>query len=291
MLKAHEQSHLAQSSACFVVPDGVVSDSAASVWFSSSFSRCKQLIGDEEIKQIKGLVWRCCRNQIGAIGVCYGRKGGNLPPQAEAMSLYQANNIGRMRIYDPDQKILQALRGSNIELILDLPKDNLQDLIDPAKAGDWAQASFVLLAVQNVYNAIAIANLQGQIKVSTAIDTTLLGKSSSPSKGIFNLEASSYITRIIQFLAQNRAPFLANEYPYFAYTDYTVQIDIAFALFKALGVVVQDGQYQCRNLFDTITDALYAALEKASEHPRIWRLLYGQIGGHWKEIPHLLWKM
>lgn len=206
------------------------------------------------------------------------------------MTLYKDNNIGQMRIYDPDQATLQALRGSNIELILDVPKDKLQELTDSAKAGDWvqtnvlaysadvkfryiavgneihpgdAEAQYVLPAMRNVYNAIAAANLQGQIKVSTAIDTTLLGSSSPPSEGAFSSEASSYITPIIQFLAQNGAPLLANVYPYFAYTGNTAQISLAYALFTAPGVVVQDGSYQYSNLFDAITDALYAALEKA----------------------------
>ncbi|KAJ0083680.1 hypothetical protein Patl1_29524 [Pistacia atlantica] len=226
----------------------------------------------------------------GAIGGCYGRNGNNLPSQAEVVSLYEGNNIRQMRIYNPDQATLQALKGSNIQLMLDVPNDKLQDLVDSAKAGDWvqqnilaysadvkfryiavgneihpadAEAKFVLPAMKNVYNAIAAANLQGQIKVSTSIDTTLLGKSSPPSEGTFRTEANSYITPIIQFLAQNGAPLLVNLYPYFAYIDNPAQISLTYVLFTAPGVLVTDNQYQYKNLFDAMTDAHYAALEKA----------------------------
>ncbi|KAJ0083675.1 hypothetical protein Patl1_29523 [Pistacia atlantica] len=208
----------------------------------------------------------------GAVGVCYGRNGDNLPSQADVVNLYKANNIGQMRIYDPDQATLQALKGSNIQLILDVPKDKLQELTDSAKAGDWvqqnvlaysadvkfryiavgneihpadAEAKSVLPAMQNVHNAIAAANLQGQIKVSTSIDTTLVVNPSPPSAGTFSPEASSYIIPIIQFLAQNGAPLLVNVYPYFAYID------------PILPTSIPPRKSAC------LTHAQYAGLEKA----------------------------
>ncbi|KAA8549810.1 hypothetical protein F0562_001494 [Nyssa sinensis] len=179
---------------------------------------------------------------IGAqsVGVCNGRLGDNLPSEQEVVDLYRANGIGRMRIYDPNQATLQALRGSNIELILDVPTsdDLLQTLASDASAAtQWVQnnvinyfpavkfryisvgnevdpnsgtAQFVLPAMQNIYKAIAAAGLQDQIKVSTATYSALL--------------------------------------PY--------------ALFTAPGVVVQDNSYQYSNLFDAMLDAMYSAVEK-----------------------------
>ncbi|XP_031272498.1 glucan endo-1,3-beta-glucosidase, acidic-like [Pistacia vera] len=179
---------------------------------------------------------------------------------------------------------------SSVAALLQYFNPKLQELTDSAKAGDWvqqnvlaysadvkfryiavgneihpadAEAKSVLPAMQNVHNAIAAANLQGQIKVSTSIDTTLVVNPSPPSAGTFSPEASSYITPIIQFLAQNGAPLLVNVYPYFAYIDPTAQITLPYALFTAPEVVVTDNQYQYKNLFDAITDAQYAALEKA----------------------------
>ncbi|KAI6685483.1 hypothetical protein NL676_031396 [Syzygium grande] len=226
-----------------------------------------------------------------SVGVCYGRNGNNLPSQAEVIDLFKANSIGRMRIYDPDQATLQALRGSNIELILGVPNDNLQALTDASTASNWVQnnvaafssdvkikyiavgnevppgdakAPYVLPAMQNIQNALASANLQGQIKVSTAVKSDLLSEGSyPPSNGAFSDTASQFINPIISFLVNNGSPLLANIYPYFSYTGNMQSIDLAYALFTSPGVVVTDGAYQYQNLFDALVDTLYSALERA----------------------------
>ncbi|KAG4993791.1 hypothetical protein JHK84_030745 [Glycine max] len=53
----------------------------------------------------------------------------------EVVDLYKTNGIGRMRIYY--EKALQALRGSGIELIMDVAKDTLQSLTNANAARDW----------------------------------------------------------------------------------------------------------------------------------------------------------
>ncbi|WCJ36857.1 Glucan endo-1 3-beta-glucosidase [Euphorbia peplus] len=226
-----------------------------------------------------------------SIGACYGKNGNNLPPESEVVALYRSNNIGRMRIYHPDKPTLEALKGSNIELILGAANDNLQSLADDASAAaTWvrdnvvpyasdvkikyiavgnevrpgdANARYVLPALQNIQTAITANNLQGQIKVSTAIDTTLLGNSFPPSDGVFSAAASSYIGPIINFLVSNGAPLLANVYTYFSFVDNPQDISLEYALFTSPGVVVTDGQFQYQNLFDALMDSLYAALEKS----------------------------
>ncbi|KAK9988763.1 hypothetical protein SO802_029002 [Lithocarpus litseifolius] len=225
-----------------------------------------------------------------SVGVCYGKNGNNLPADGEVVDLYKSNGIGRMRIYDPDQTTLNALKGSNIELIIGILNNNLQALTDATAATNWvqnnirnyspdvkfkyiavgnevhpgdAEAQFVLPAMQNIHNAIVAANLQDQIKVSTAIDTTLLGTSYPPSAGSFSDAANSYISPIIKFLVSNGAPLLANIYPYFSYTNNPKDISLPYALFTSPGVVVTDGSLQYQNLFDALLDSLFSALEKA----------------------------
>ncbi|KAG2671106.1 hypothetical protein I3760_14G118200 [Carya illinoinensis] len=228
-----------------------------------------------------------------SVGVCYGKNGNNLPSEADVINLYKSNGIGRMRIYEPDQPTLNALRGSNIELIIGIrEKNQLQALTDAAAATSWvqdnvrnywpdvkfryiavgnevhpdyAEAQFVLPAMQNIHEAIVAANLQDQIKVSTSIDTTLVENPFPPSQGSFSGAASSFINPIINFLVSNGAPLLVNVYPYFSYIHDPQKIALPYALFTSPGVVFTDpeGNRGYQNLFDALLDAQYSALEKA----------------------------
>ncbi|KAH7677177.1 Glycoside hydrolase family 17 protein [Dioscorea alata] len=224
-----------------------------------------------------------------SIGVCYGRLGDKLPQPSDVVSLYKSKNITAMRLYNPYNAALQALKGSNIELIVDVPNDNLQHLASDALAAcTWVKnniraywpdvkfkyiavgnevipgnlSQYVLPAMQNIHNALTLAGLQNQIKVSTAVSTIVLDTSYPPSGGSFSCAAFSSLGFIIKFLISNGLPLLANVYPYFSYADYTESIDLRYALFTSPKIVVTDGSLQYQNLFDAMVDSLYSALEK-----------------------------
>ncbi|KAL2895501.1 Glucan endo-1 3-beta-glucosidase [Bienertia sinuspersici] len=222
--------------------------------------------------------------------VCYGNLGNNLPSPQNVVNLYKSNGIRAMRLFAPDQAALQSLQGSGIRIILDVPRDKLQSIgSDQNAANQWVQsnvvpfassikyiavgnevhashqeASSVQPAMQNILNALNSNNLVGgQIKVSTAIDTTLITNSFPPSNGQFT--DMSYITPIINFLTRNNSPLLVNVYPYFAYTNNKQSISLGYALFTSSSTVVTDWNngLQYQNLFDAILDAVYAALGRA----------------------------
>ncbi|GJS72326.1 Toll/interleukin-1 receptor domain-containing protein, partial [Tanacetum coccineum] len=56
-----------------------------------------------------------------SVGVCYGQIGNGLPSEQDVVNLYQRNGINRMRMYGPNPAALQALSGTNIDFILDVP--------------------------------------------------------------------------------------------------------------------------------------------------------------------------
>ncbi|CAL5436514.1 unnamed protein product [Camellia sinensis] len=161
-----------------------------------------------------------------------------------------------MRMYGPKSSTFEALRGSNIELVLDVPNSDLPALgfdplatsqwvqnnvgnyfpgikfqyiavgneVDPNKANTAPYVQFVLPAMKNVYNAIAALGLQGP---NQGLNCNILGTSKQPIPTI---------ARLFRRWCQVKT----------------------YALFTASG---DQSGYQ--NLFDALLDAMYSAVEKA----------------------------
>ncbi|KAG6390600.1 hypothetical protein SASPL_148338 [Salvia splendens] len=200
-----------------------------------------------------------------------------------------------MRTYDPDNAILDALRGSGIELNVAITNQYIECLANDANsANDWVRnhvinypdvnlkyisvgnkvspadsatsrfTRFVLPAMRNVYKAICRAGRAGQVKVTTTVSMSTLGNSFPPSDGAFHDDVAPYLRPILSFIVSTGAPFMANVYPYFSYIYNKDQIDIGYALLEQGHGIHVNGEYY-DNLFCAMVDAVYAAVERLVE--------------------------
>ncbi|KAK4380109.1 hypothetical protein RND71_001971 [Anisodus tanguticus] len=220
--------------------------------------------------------------------------GNNLPNHWEVIQLYRSRNIGRLRLYDPNHGALQALRGSNIEVMVGLPNSDVKHIASGMEHVKWSVqknvkdfwpdvkikyiavgneispvtgttylTSFIIPAMVNIYRVFGEAGLGNDIKVLTSVDMTLIGNSYPPSQGSFRNDARWFIDPIVGFLRDTCAPLLVNIYLYFSYSGNPGQISLPYALFTAPNVVVQDGSRQYRNLFYAMLDSVYAAMDQS----------------------------
>lgn len=203
------------------------------------------------------------------------------------------HNIQRIRLYNPNPAVLEALQGSNVSVIVGVAHGDIEGIAkDPSLARSWVHdnvlkyenvnfryivvgneiipsdgsgiAPSIPTAMQHISDALSAAGLR-KVKVSTSLSMAVLGKSYPPSSGEFRPDfQDSFINPIVNFLVKTQGPFLMNVYPYFAYVSDTTSIPLDYALFTSPSAVVKDGAYQYKNLFTAMVDAVYAALEKVN---------------------------
>ncbi|KAI3822327.1 hypothetical protein L1987_09916 [Smallanthus sonchifolius] len=223
----------------------------------------------------------------GGIGLNYGLVADNLPSPPQVISMLKSRNVARIRLFEPNHDVLNALQNSGIELILgtlnaDIP--NIANDINFTK--NWVQTNVVPYAPTVKFRCIsignevnpgdlttymlpAIMNLNQAVKsfgysipVTTTIGVYLLASSYPPSNGDFSEASKPVMQRVAGFLGRNGYPLLVTAYPYFAYASDTGEIPLSYALLNSTEVVVRDGDLRYMNLFDAMVDAVYSALEK-----------------------------
>ncbi|CAN7135174.1 unnamed protein product [Brassica rapa subsp. narinosa] len=226
----------------------------------------------------------------GQIGVCFGQMGNNIPNPSEVVAMFKQYSIPRMRMYGPNPDALNALRGSNIEFILDVPNGDLKRLADSqAEANTWVRdnvqkyndvrfkyisvgnevkpgepgAAALIQAMQNIDRALSAAGLSN-IKVSTTTFMGAFADTYPPSRGRFKDEYRNFLQPVIGFLVNKRSPLLVNIYTYFGYMNRDVSLQFALLQPNSNNEFTDpNNQLRYLNFFDANLDSVYAALEKS----------------------------
>ncbi|XP_028751463.1 probable glucan endo-1,3-beta-glucosidase BG4 [Neltuma alba] len=223
-----------------------------------------------------------------AIGVNYGRLGNDLPSPAQVVQLYRNNGITKMRLFDPDVAVLEALRNTQIDLTLGIRNEDLPAMAATIEAVDkwfatyvqpYSQdivfrfivvgnevvpgnlANYVLPVMQNLQSILDASHLSG-ISVTTSVPTSVFGTSYPPSLSVFSDESKEAMVGILGFLSAQANPLLVNLYPYFAYASDPQNIRLDYAQLNAKDVVVQDGSFGYCNMLDAMIDSFFWAMEK-----------------------------
>ncbi|PIN08529.1 Glucan endo-1,3-beta-D-glucosidase [Handroanthus impetiginosus] len=230
----------------------------------------------------------------GTYGVNYGRIADNIPPPESVVTLLKAAKIKNIRIYDADHGVLQAFRGSGIEIIIGLPNEYLTDIsVNQDRAIEWVKQNVepfypatkisgiavgnevlggvdmelwevLVPAVRNVYTALDRLRLSDKIEVSSPHSEAVFAITYPPSAGEFKESVLPYMRPLLHFFSQIGTPFYINAYPFLAYKSDPEHIDLNYALFlKSPGIYDAKTKLHYGNMFDAMVDASYAALEKA----------------------------
>ncbi|XP_057501388.1 glucan endo-1,3-beta-glucosidase 13-like isoform X1 [Actinidia eriantha] len=229
-----------------------------------------------------------CRGST--IGVCYGRNADDIPTPDKVAQLVHLHNIKYLRIYDSNIQVLKAFANTGVELMVGIPNSDLsafsqfQSNVDtwlknsilpyyPATkvtyitvGAELTEASTnvsasVVPAMQNVFTALRKAGLHRKIKVSSTHSLGVLSRSFPPSAGAFNSSHAFFLKPMLEFLAENKSPFMVDIYPYYAYRDSANKVSLDYALFESTSEVIDPNTgLLYTNMFDAQIDALYFAL-------------------------------
>nr|CAB3446012.1 unnamed protein product [Digitaria exilis] len=231
---------------------------------------------------------------VGTYGINYGRIADNLPPPSDVVRLLKLARIRNVKIYDADHTVLDAFRGSGLNLVVAIPNEFLKDMAaNPSKAMDWLNenvqpyypstrivgitvgnevlgggdtglAEALVGAVVNVHDALRMLRLDAKIELSTPHSEAVFANSYPPSACVFKDDLMVYLRPLLDFFSKTGAPFYVNAYPFLAYMSDPSHIDINYALFKPnAGIVDPKTNLKYDNMFEAQLDAAYFALEKA----------------------------
>uniref|UniRef100_A0A7N0U7S1 glucan endo-1,3-beta-D-glucosidase n=1 Tax=Kalanchoe fedtschenkoi TaxID=63787 RepID=A0A7N0U7S1_KALFE len=246
-----------------------------------------------------------------SVGVNWGTRATHQLPPDLVVHMLEQNGFNKVKLFEADDRILQALVGSNIEVMLAIPNNMLLEISqDPKAAADWVEANVTTYfyrggvkiryiavgnepflqayngsylrttfpALRNIQHALNHAGFGTMIKATVPFNADVYDSPESnpvPSAGDFRTDVRELSLQIIQFLYTNGAPFTVNIYPFLSlYNNPYFPVDFAF--FDGSSRPVRDNGLVYTNVFDANLDTLIWAMEKAGYGDM--KIIVGEVG-------------
>ncbi|KAK1397611.1 Glucan endo-1,3-beta-D-glucosidase [Heracleum sosnowskyi] len=219
-------------------------------------------------------------------------------PAKVVVNMLKDNGIKKVKLFDANDTTMNALTGSDIEVMVAIPNDQLVAMNTYKRAKQWVlrnvtryiynggvNIKYVAVgnepfltsynnsfldatfpALQNIQNALIEAGVGDTIKATVPLNADVYNSPDTnnpvPSAGRFRQDILGQMTQIIQFLARNKAPFTVNIYPFLSlYGNDNFPMDYAF--FDGVGSPIVDNGIAYQNVFDANFDTLVSALKAA----------------------------
>ncbi|CAI9086816.1 OLC1v1020732C1 [Oldenlandia corymbosa var. corymbosa] len=244
------------------------------------------------------------------LGVNWGTQASHRLPPKVVVQMLKDNGITKVKLFDADASTMSALAGSNIEVMVAIPNDQLETMNDYDRAKSWVKKNVTVYmfnggvnikyvavgnepflasynnsfinttfpALRNIQNALNDAGWGDSIKATVPLNADVYFSPESnpvPSAGRFREDISGQMTQIVQFLNQNNAPFTVNIYPFLSlYLNAHFPFDYAF--FDGVSNPIVDNGTPYINVFDANFDTLVSAL-KALGYGNM-NILVGEVG-------------
>ncbi|XP_010549610.1 PREDICTED: glucan endo-1,3-beta-glucosidase 8-like [Tarenaya hassleriana] len=246
-----------------------------------------------------------------ALGVNWGTMASHQLPPKTVVQMLKGNNIQKVKLFDADGSTMGAIAGSGMEVMVAIPNDQLKAMGSFSRAKDWVRrnvtsynfnggvnvkyvavgnepfltsynGTFINLtypALVNIQNALNQAGLGDSIKATVPLNADVYNSPPEkpfPSSGRFRQDILDQMSLIVNFLAQNKAPFTVNIYPFLSLylsSDFPVN----YAFFEGQNTVNDpDNGVVYTNVFDANFDTLVASL-KALNHGDM-PIIVGEVG-------------
>ncbi|KAL9265756.1 Glucan endo-1,3-beta-glucosidase 8-like protein [Drosera capensis] len=244
-------------------------------------------------------------DDVKGLGVNWGTQATHKLPPKTVVQMLKDNGITKVKLFDADQTTMSALAGSNIEVMVAIPNDQLAAMNDYGRAKSWVQKnvtryhfdggvnityvavgnepflssynnSFLNVtfpALKNIQNALNEAGV-GNTTKATIPQNADVYEGSVPSAGRFRPDISDLMTQIVAFLSQNNAPFTVNIYPFLSLYG-NEDFPINYAFFDG-GYSISDNGVIYTNVFDANFDTLVSAM-KAINYGNV-PIFVGEVG-------------